>query len=255
MHIKDHFKALKSSRFLTGRLFYQILKHCAHIGKLLNDGAYRSLHFTKLQFSGNYYQIDFYTLNNRYPLLFRQCRHYLSAVPNPRILSFGCSTGEEVFTIGRYMPGASIMGVDINKWCIKQCKKKHTDQRFSFYHRFSIEFDKACDFDAIFCMAVFQRTENRTRTSEISNSITFEQFEQDILMLDKKLKPGGLFTIEFSDFSFTDTACSDHYRPLVFEKNKLSRNRPLFGKDNKKIQDGQDQFRMFVKCTGDKTDA
>ena len=37
-----------------------------------------------------------------------------NSIEHPKILSFGCSTGEEVATLSKYIPHGSIVGVDIN---------------------------------------------------------------------------------------------------------------------------------------------
>jgi hypothetical protein len=245
MNIKEQIKSLQYSRFPAGKAIYNLLKKCNHLIKLLTDGVYRGEHYTKRKFK-DYYQRSLLTAHNRYPLLFAQSKSYLSTIKNPFILSFGCSTGEEVATISEYIPDANIMGIDINEWCIRQCKKKHNNPRFHFHHRASNEFEGANNFDAIFCMAVFQRTENRLYNN-IAQQLTFEQFEKEILLLDNKLKPGGLFIIENSDFRFTDTSCSKHYAPLIFEKSNYILKRPHFGKNNKKIADVQNNPRIFVK--------
>ncbi|MEI6137639.1 MAG: class I SAM-dependent methyltransferase [Mariniphaga sp.] len=198
----------------------------------------------------NLHQRATFTINNRYPLVFEKCTEYFSSRNNiyPKILSFGCSTGEEVFSLGEYFPQAKIIGVDINSWCIRQCKKMSRNSNFSFYNRISRTFEILTDFDAIFCMAVFQRTENRTSSdNNIVKGHTFEQFESEIKILDQKLKVGGLFVIDHSDFSFADTSCAIYYKPLSFEKNQLLRRRPLYNIRNQKIADEQTNFRVFEK--------
>ena len=139
---------------------------------------------------------------------------------------------------------------DINRWCLKQCRKKNKNPNYSFYHRLSKEFEVASGFDAIFCMAVFQRTENRTNSdNSIAVGFRFDQFEQEVNLLDGKLKSGGLLIIDQSDFSFTDTVCSEKYTPLVsFECNRIVRNRPLFDRNNRKVAESQNSYRVFVKC-------
>ena len=53
-----------------------------------------------------------YTLPDRYPWLFQFAARELADRPDLRILSFGCSRGEEVFSLRRYFPTASIKGID-----------------------------------------------------------------------------------------------------------------------------------------------
>lgn len=240
----------KSSFFRTkpGRIILLAWRTGTHPFKYLLNGDYRSRHRASGNFAEHYYQRAVFTLPNRHPVLFRECRDYLKDVPQPKILSFGCSTGEEVLSLGEYLPDAQITGVDINEWCLQQAEKKYADKRFSFYHRFAEQFLDSENYDAIFCMAVFQREENRTKPTDKAQGITFGQFEREIVMLDKKLKPGGLFTIDNTDFSFMDTSVSKNYTPCNFERNQvLKADRPLFDVNNNKVANQQMLYRMFVK--------
>lgn len=237
----------KSSGLPIARTPYRLFYNVKHFGKLLLNSGYRSQYVTKWRFRDNYFQKEFYTKPNRYPHLFSECKSFLSSTTNPQILSFGCATGGEVFTIGSYIPNASVSGVDINNWCLKQCKKKNADRRFSFFHRFSEEFNNCGNFDAIFCLAVFQQTENRSEARSAATEFTFEKFEEEVSMLDKKLKRNGLFILDNADFSFMDTRCSAGYRPLDFEKNKILRQRPLFDMKNHRVADIQENYRIFLK--------
>ena len=104
------------------------------------------------------------------------------------------------------------------------------------------------EFDAIFCMAVLQDVANRNnQRNQTATGITFAGFEKEILMLNSKLKTGGLFIIDNSDFSFPDTECANLYKPLDFPGNRIVRSRPLFNTHNIKISERQDGYRVFVK--------
>jgi SAM-dependent methyltransferase len=246
--LKQKFKNLKHSSFLAGRLFYRILKQLSYPAKLIINDNYRAKQLAEWKFGKHYYQKETFTAPNRYPKLFEQCKLYLNNKEQTYILSFGCSTGEEVASISEYLPRARIMGVDINKWCINQCRNNLSNPQFSFHHSLSKVFKVAKGFDAIFCMAVFQRTENRTNPDNtIAGGFKFEQFEKEISLLDDKLRPGGLFIIDQTDFRFMDTGCSKYYKPLDFAGNKTIRERPVFDRNNQKIDELNNNYRMFVK--------
>ena len=247
MLFKEKLKALKNSQNAFARMVFALLKTTRHTYLFITNGRYQSEYRARLNNQSNYYQHSVQTTLNRYPLLFKQCALYLQDNPTPKILSFGCSTGAEVYSLSTYMPQANITGIDINDWCLKQCRKKYKATNFSFYNRLSPEFANMDSFDAIFAMAVFQRTENRTETQSTVQGISFEQFELEINTLDAKLKPGGLFIIDHADFDFADVDCSKNYTPLDFEGNKIPRNRPLFNRNNLKIADSQVSSRVFVK--------
>jgi hypothetical protein len=135
--------------------------------------------------------------------------------------------------------------------CLKQCAKKDRNRQLSFLHRMSREFADAKDFDAIFCMAVFQRTEHRTENAQPDDTgFTFERFEAEVAMLDRKLKPGGLFFLDEYDFSFEQTEAAARYKPAEFEGSRVLRERRLFGRENRLIEDERDYVRCFIKQAG-----
>ena len=248
MEIKAKIKKLRQSENYLFRSFYSIFLIFWKVWQFLTNKSFRLGIITKLKFNRSYYQHSTFTINNRYPILFRECANYLLKRENPKILSFGCSTGEEVFSISRYIPNSNIVGVDINPWCIKQCLEKDYKKEHTFIHRFSTNFEYQSDFDAIFCMAVFQRTENRTNTDNSKSvGFLFEKFENEISILDQKLKSGGLFIIDHSDYNFMETTCAKKYKPLNFENNQRFYKRPLFNRDNIKISESHNLNRIFIK--------
>jgi hypothetical protein len=248
MTLKDTIKQFRHSNKWSLRLVYHTFKPFWMIRRLLTDAPYRSAMITALKSGRTYHQHEVFTMPDRYPKLFAAASEYLSTTAQPRLLSYGCSTGEEVASLGRYMPGAMIMGVDINEWCIRQCRKTFSSPNFSFWRPKDPAFLSATGFDAIFCMAVFQHTDNRDgKNGDKAQQFLFDQFEGDLQMLDTKLRIGGLLIIDNTDFNFQDTECSKHYAPLQFENNRVLRKRPLFDSNNKKIADTQNNFRVFVK--------
>jgi hypothetical protein len=54
-----------------------------------------------------------HTLPDRYPWLLKFARANLGDIASPRILSFGCSRGDEIFTLRQYFPHADIKGIDV----------------------------------------------------------------------------------------------------------------------------------------------
>jgi chemotaxis methyl-accepting protein methylase len=58
----------------------------------------------------------------------RRNKAVASLYPRLKILSFGCSTGEEVRTLSeKYFPGCIIHGIDINKAIVAQTSKSNTN--------------------------------------------------------------------------------------------------------------------------------
>jgi trans-aconitate methyltransferase len=238
----------KHSTHTVVRAAYRVSTYVWWSYRLATDGRFRSEHLEPRKYPDQHFQVYTATAANRYPALFDDCRQYLDDHPRRRLLSFGCSTGEEVLSLAGRWPQASIVGVDINAWCIVECQRRHASPRRTFLHRMSPEFAAAHDFDAIFCLAVFQRTENRINAdNSVAAARTFEQFEREIVLLDAKLKPGGLLVIDHADFRFTDTACASRYTPLDSPGSRQLRRRPLYDRNNRKLADEHDSHRIYVK--------
>jgi hypothetical protein len=226
-----------------------IKKRLSLLKRLLADPAFRWSVLGASKHSSSYFQKETYTKVNRYPFVFRAVAEYLAAHNTPKILSYGCATGEEAYTLSQYLPGANILGVDVNQWCVKRARKTYENNHVSFYLPSDDAYLQAHDFDAIFCMAVFQHTANRKNNPKIALNISFQSFENELFNLHKKLKTGGLLIIDHSDFLFQDTLLATQYKPLDFPQNLITRNRPAFNSSNERIADSQHIYRVFIKTS------
>jgi trans-aconitate methyltransferase len=124
-----------------------------------------------------------------------------AAAPDARrILSFGCSSGEECVTLAEYFPKAEIIGADINPVILLQARK-HRSDRIRFVYAGDRILSGLGGFDAIFCMAVLRS----------AGHYPFEIYEERALFLETLLRPGGLLVIHNSPYRFGDTARKDSY--------------------------------------------
>lgn len=248
MSLKYNIKQWEHSNNRVKRLICFITRSVWRCAWCLIEPERRSQLITGLLYPKIFLQRSVYTFENRYPDLFRECAERMAGTVEPMILSYGCATGAEVISLSKWLPNAKIVGVDINTWCLRQCRRRLASTKYRFIHRASTDFHSVSEFDAVFCLAVFQRAENRT---SIDNSkaqgISFQQFESELLLLDEKLKAGGLLFIDHSDFDFLDTRLCARYQPLGFSTNRVQHERPLFDRQNCKLAERQDLFRGFVK--------
>jgi SAM-dependent methyltransferase len=230
------------------RTLARSLRALGHVRRFFLNPRIRSENLTRALHRDAHFQGATYSEPNRYPELFAACKLHLQNIPTPTILSFGCATGEEAISLAEYLPNTTIVGVDINHWCLRQCRRSNRNPRIRFLHAHSRDFAALSNLDAIFCMAVFQRSENRNNTVPVAHGkFTFAKFEQEIRRLDRKLSPGGLFFIDHSDFSFEDTSIAAHYTPLQFAGNRYLHHRPLFDRNNQLIATQHSLHRAFVK--------
>lgn len=247
--IKSFSKKCKHSDNILLRLLYQSSLGLLLFFRFLTRAKYRSELFYGFWYAKNYHQRSSFTQLNRYPDLCSISRDFLSDRTVSNILSFGCSTGEEVESLSQYFPDAKISGTDINKRSVKLARARYGNDRKNFFHSLSPQFEQANGFDLIFCCAVFQSTDNRTSINNEVSAYPFGQFQSSLDMLDQKLSKGGLIVIDHCDFRFIDTSLYRRYKALPVEGNQKRRNRPCYDKHNQKISDFSENDRVFVKIT------
>lgn len=180
------------------------------------------------------------TLPNRYPRIFGFVRNALGADSPVRVLSFGCSTGEEVFTLRRLLPRATIKGIDINRANIAVCRKRlrrMDDPGISFELGSSTEGEDAGSYDVIFCMAVLRRGElAEPGVTRCDHLLPFESFAAAVADFRRCLKPGGLLVIRHSNFRLSDTEEAAHFDTVLRVGYQEGGAGPIFGPDNRLME-------------------
>jgi SAM-dependent methyltransferase len=150
-----------------------------------------------------------HTLPDRYPWLFEFVSTQLGDGPGVRLLSFGCSRGEEVFTLRHYFPTAAIKGIDIDPDNIDRCvERAHAEKTtaVTFATAATTEGEQAKGYDAIFCLAVLCVGDLTTSGAERCDPLLhFDKFEKMVVDFARCLKPGGLLLLHTTNFRFCDT--------------------------------------------------
>ena len=187
------------------------------LGRLISDADYRALATLRVLASRRLHQTTVFTAWDRYPEIFRLSQTFLAERERPRILSFGCATGEEVLTLRSYFPSAEIVGAEINAANLAVCRSLTTDAGIRFIKSGDRDVGRHAPFDAIFCMAVLQRTPHLVRErgiADISPIYPFEKFDRQVRVFDRTLKLGGLLAIEHSQYRLEESSVAGLYRPL-----------------------------------------
>ena len=183
------------------------------------------------------FQPDNKTRDDRYPRLFTYVRSLFDGDRPLRVLSFGCSTGEEVFALRRRFPEAHVRGLDINPGNIRVCQRRQRDRAdamVSFARARSTAAEPSSSYDVIFCMAVLR--DSRLADREIEDCrrfICFEDFEATVTDFHRCLKPGGILVLGHSNFRFCDARIVDQFEVPPGRPPPMPLLSPVYGPDNR----------------------
>lgn len=228
---------------------YLVLITLNNIKFFFKDKEFRTIFYMKLFKSKRLQQTTPLTYMNRYPIIFSACADYFKEKEDIKILSYGCSTGEEVLTLRKYFPKATIVGAEINKHSLETCRKLPVDDKITFIYSTPSEIQKHGNFDIVFCMAVLQRTPHQITEQGITSLkkiYPFEKFEHQIIELDEYVKPGGLLVVHFTQYSFIDTVVSPKYKALG-DYNQDDYKSSVFDKNSNLIKNPTSQKSIFIK--------
>ena len=187
-----------------------------------------------------------HTEPDRYPQLFDALANRLAHLPAPRILSFGCSRGEEVRALRQRMPQARITGIDINPRALKAARAadKHPCSRYVLGHAP----DLSDRYDAVLAMAVLRHGDLEAFVPEDCSAVMpFARFAQAAAMLDGVLEPGGWLAIYNAHFRFGDTALAANYETDAFRITDRAAPDVIWGADNQRIHDQPYEDVLFHK--------
>ena len=110
------------------------------------------------------------------------------------------------------------MGAEINRSLLSACRRLSVDDRIAFIYSDPDEIRRHAPFDAVFCMAVLQRTPHCVADlglDSLKDLYPFEKFDRQISELDRLLEPGGLLIVHHTQYLVGDATVADNYEPLA----------------------------------------
>lgn len=192
------------------------------------------------------------TCADRHPELFAAVRDRLGDRTASRVLSYGCSTGEEAFTLAGYLPDATFDAIDINPRCIAAAERARSKAGVTAI-RFicaSSPPPQAAAYDAIFCLSVLRHGRlDAERPASCEKIMPFARFADLVSAFDLALKPGGLLVLWGCNFRFADTPLAAGYR-LISVPGKPAQQGAFFGPDDRLLQIATYGEFMFEKIAG-----
>lgn len=215
----------------------------------LSDRDYRAVALLKAFRGRKLHQTTVVTSMDRYPGIFRACQTYFQGRQDLKILSYGCATGEEVITLRRYFPSAWIVGVEINPRSLAVCRARKVDDRISFIYSDDDLIEREGPFDAIFCMAVLQRTPHAVEAEgveSLAQTYPFEKFDTQVSAFDRLLGHGGLLVMHNTQYLISHTSVAWRYAPLA-EQPEPECSGPRFDRNSALIKGRVATPSIFVR--------
>ena len=196
---------------------------------------YKKLTYILLAYSSgtkqkNIFQEASTTEYNRHPDIFNFLKEKYKD-KNIKILSFGCSTGEECVSLNKYLPNASILGVDINKKSLAKAKQNNSRQNISYKYCEPNKISNLGKFDVVIAISVLCKHPEAIYLDELTKIYPFERYEEMVNKLDTIVKENGLLIIRSSNYIFSDVKISNKYKSI---ENNNARKPKSFPKFNSK---------------------
>lgn len=186
------------------------------------------------------------TWQDRYPDLFAELRDRLGSAASVRLLSFGCSTGEEVASLRGYFPNAFIKGVDISPERIAMCRArlpKGEAERTQFEIGETGRSEPDESYDAVLAMAVFRHGRLNDYAVQTNRVLDFDRFEREVTELARAVRPGGYLVLRHGNFRFADTAVAAGFETVGYADCIT----PLFDRSGARLPDQTQEASLFLK--------
>ena len=150
-------------------------------------------------------QVSSRTSENRYPEVFDFVTAWLeSSEPPRRILSFGCSTGQECCALADRNGSAQIVGLDTQKGLLRKARRENSRGQVEYVRAGSQRARSLGEFDVVLAMSVLCLWPE-TEFSETSDMWPFTRFEASLGEVISLARVGGLVVVYNANYRPLDT--------------------------------------------------
>lgn len=184
---------------------------------------------------------------DRYPVVFDRAASLLhdAGITNPRVLSIGCSTGEECFSITQYVSNATVFGIDTNKRSVALAKRRYGNNKILFETKQSLQDFPSDGYDLVMANAVLCRWPETRSLQYIGELYSFAKFEELLGHLTRLTRSNGLLMVAESNYRVADT----HFMAALQSCGELDRDdlTVKFDPDGNRYQDQRYRHYLFRK--------
>jgi SAM-dependent methyltransferase len=151
---------------------------------------------------------------NRYPDEFAVVAETMTTT-SPTILSFGCSSGEELLSLHQHFPSARIHGIDVNPLAIRTARKRvraaGLESSITVAKGGDTGAESPASYDAVMALAVFRHGALNDGPPSCEPTLWFADFERTVTGLADCVRPGGVLVIRHANFRFADCAIAEQF--------------------------------------------
>jgi SAM-dependent methyltransferase len=181
---------------------------------LLDGGHRRQSAVAELLRPANLFQPYATTSPDRYPEELAAVATALGT-DEPAVLSFGCSSGEELLSVRARFPGARIRGIDVNPLAVRTARRKvRGDPGTSVVRAGDASGEPLAAYDVVLALAVFRHADLNAAPPRCDGVIRFADFERTVAGLARCVRPGGLLVLRHANFRFTDCDVAAGFEPV-----------------------------------------
>lgn len=186
---------------------------------------------------GRGFQVWGTTGRNRHFALWTALRVAIPPDQVGRVLSFGCSTGEEAMDLADIFPRAEVLGVDVDRWRIKIAKRRFPGCRLKFAVAADGMMQACAPYDLIVAKSVFVRHPEAVGLDDLSRLFKFEDFDRAVLELTLLTSVGGHLVVFNSNYRVTDSSAMAHLKAIVVPGLRQPPEVPVFSATGKRAPD------------------
>ena len=220
---------------------------------LVRGGQRREAAVSQILRPDNLFQPFTTTSTGRYPEEFAVVKDALGT-DTPRILSFGCASGDELFTLRADFPAALIHGVDINPLAVRTARKRvrdSGDDRITVERASDASGLRPASYDVVLALAVFRHGALKAQPESCAGLLRFADFERTVTGLCTALAPGGLFVIRHANFRFTDCAVAAGFEAVRtgLPSSNEGGVTPVYDRDDRLVRGAAGDDGIYRKIT------